>query len=158
MCPLLPQHPKSVKQTQLPGPGNPWKFRIQTESLSYLIMLQQGTSRSPVGASYQSVSYQAGSRLPEGHPHQPDPTWGWWGVAGAGGKGRIKAQAGPNVPMLYHGVEGWWWVQLPAELADELLPREEVLPVSTEQLCNRKGSGGETLPPASELGLESPPH
>ena len=29
MCPLLAQHPKSIKQTQLSGPGNPWRFRIQ---------------------------------------------------------------------------------------------------------------------------------
>ena len=72
------------------------------------MMLQQGTSQSPVGTSYQSVSYKAGSRPPEGHPHQPDPTWDAVSGGGAGGSvGRIKVQAGPNVPMLYHGVGGW---------------------------------------------------
>lgn len=45
---------------------------------------------------------------------------------------------------------------LPAELADELLPREEVLPVSTEQLCNRKGSGREILPTCQSVGAGTP--
>ena len=73
------------------------------------MMLQQGTSQSPVGTSYQSVSYQAGSRPPEGHhTNQTRPGMRWGGAGGGGGGvGRIKVQAGPNVPMLYHGVEGW---------------------------------------------------
>ena len=71
------------------------------------MMLQQGTSQSPVGTSYRSVSYLVESRPPEGHPHQPDPTGSVGSGEGGGSKVRIKAQAGPNVPMLYHGVEGW---------------------------------------------------
>ena len=34
-------------------------------------------------------------------------------------RGRARAQAGPNVLMLYHGAKEWGWVRLPAELTDE---------------------------------------